>query len=192
MPVQFPTLTTQEAVEREHRIATQTLYPYTYSYFLTINPTNFPQSGGLALKYFTAGLQAEDNMAIADVSVQASSIFFPSAGGLPKATQTIEISYSPILNEHVSAAVVATPTDSGNIVYRNESQFILNTNASGAGGYTVDIDDYHRFAPYDYVLKFNQIVYIHVGISPNVVQFDPAGKIALNVIFHMLRSGQKS
>lgn len=198
MPVQYPSLSQGDQEQRYKEIAGNTLFPYSYPFYLDNTSGNFPTAfaptNGPAMHYCTFAFQADNNLAISDLEVQASFVFGRTS--TVKTTQVlVEVSYLNILDPNIiipfgtAPAIPTRPGDTGNIIYRNFLQAIIPDD-SGAGFPSVlTIDDFRRYEPYNYLLKFNQIIYMFVAVvDGSVTQLQ---SISGSFIFHTLTTGLK-
>lgn len=195
MPVQFPTLSTQEQVDRVHKIAKSTLFPYSFPFRANYNSGNFPNSSVPAntYSYFTMGFQSPNNLAVSILEVDFTAVIVTDAVKT-SAPHILQVSYSPVLffpNTFAGTPpVVPTPVpDIGNIIY-NRTITIDSSDISGEAFSTFNFGDFHRFEPYNYLVKFNQILYIHVGVDPNIL--NQGGAFLGSFILHTLETGVKS
>lgn len=199
MPVQFASLSELTQKERYKKIAEETLYPYSYPFFAstTGGTTGFNRSqAALGLSYFTMGFQADNNLAIAAIDFNASMQVAPGAAAI-NSTFLFEISYLNLLDPGLISIAATAPTvptvpgDSGNIIYRNISFLGVPTAAASANlaAPFALIDDYRRYEPNNYLLKFGQTIYIHVAAdNTSLAQI---ANINGSVTFHTLPTGLK-
>jgi hypothetical protein len=191
MAVQFPQRTIQEQTAAYQAYAANTMFPYSFSFNALINGGHFPKSGG-GFSYFTLGFQADNNLAISVLEFVADMNVVITGAGIT-AGFLFEVSYSPIAETTVidniaaAPAVPTTPSDTGNIIYRSIFTFV-NTTATTA--FVNRVDDYRRYEPYNYLLKYNQVIYMHIGINAATVAAG-AGNINGIFIFHTLPTGLK-
>lgn len=174
-------------------IARETLFPYTFSYSFPLTTPPFSSTSG-AFSYFTIAFQADNNLGLSALEISANTAYLASAGGATSAVQVIEASYASVLSADVTTGPPAVPTipnDSGNVIYRNEQVFQINTIASGLGTKFVSVNDFNRYEPYDYVIKFRQFLYIHVGVDTTLL---PAitSLFVISVNLHTLPTGLKT
>lgn len=195
MPVQFPTLSIQEQADRVNKIAKNTLFPYSFPFYFVPSTNTFKGSVLNSYTWMPVALQADNNMAISAIDVQYNFISVNAAASVRQFVVALEISYSPQvegspLNPSSAQPDVPTPIpDTGNIIYRNIQQQSVAANASPS---TFNVDDYRRYEPYNYILKYNQLLYIHFILSTAALGTGSDGFWTGSVIFHTLPSGAKS
>lgn len=198
MPTQYPTLSIAEATTRWNLMAKQNLFPYTYVFDGDFLVASFPRSVS-GISYLTIPWQADNNLAISDLELSFAGAPERPVGTTADTYGTIyaQISYDSTLNFNTvtPALTPVAPTDSGNIIYSSVTDFKVDAYA-GADvlfGNVVTIDVFHRFEPYNYLVKYNQIVYIHLGMLFNgaAAVLGPDGVWWASVIFHCLNTGLK-
>lgn len=196
MSVQFPTLSQPTQTARYTEISNRTLYPYSYPFYINnLAASLFTKTDPvLGLGYFSIGFQADNNLAITAFEFQASINTNTSLVSPNNALFYFEASYSPIpdanlLNPATPPAIPTTPADSGNIIYRNFLQFLIPKTASPGLATPVSIDDFRRYEPYNYLVKFNQIIYFHFAADMTTLTI--GGNIGGIIIFHTLPTGLK-
>lgn len=201
MSVQFPVLSDQQQKERYSEIASKTLYPYSYSGFLS-GATDFPTADPSVtntFKYNTIAFQADNNMGISAIQVVYSArIGFDaiSGGGASSSTFAMAISYSPVFNlittpDPAGAFPVPTvPGDIGNQILRL-TQIVVNP-LTTANFQFANNNVYERFEPYNYILKYNQFLYIQLGFDTSTLGASLASFIYFTVILHTLPTGLKT
>jgi hypothetical protein len=202
MPVQFPTLSIDQQTARYNSIAQQTYYPYSYSGLLNGTSTIYPHSdtsGGITIDYNTIAFLADNNMAISAIQILASGrLFFPANGAKPTTQFVMNISYSPVftlvLNGQPAAAypIPTIPGDTGNEILRINQVFNQAVTPDTNDQFSFfNIDKFIDFQPYNYILKYNQFLYINVGFDSNSLAANTAPYVYFTVIFHMLPTGLK-
>jgi hypothetical protein len=200
MAVQFPQLNDQEQAQRYEIIAKNTLFPYSYPFIILPNAGGFNHVSPIsfASHYFTVAMQADNNFAI-------SAIDFQYSGVIDNTTTRwvgffgVEISYSPIpatpLSVNATPPAIPTPVqDIGNIIYRNITYFIVPTGAPGLGNdqaVLTTVDDFRRYEPYNYLLKYNQLIYMHFFIDDTTLSTSVNTSFQGIVLFHTLVTGLK-
>lgn len=203
MPVQFPTLSIETQSERVKDLSENTLFPYSYScQFDGSNAAQFPSSDGNTLingtfKYTTIRFLADNTMGIYAIQWQLSGLVVFPASGVPGYTPEVviagDISYSPTFTISPNGAgPFATPTvpgDTGNQIYRYVN-FISVPQPSNTTGFYTRINDnfYERYTPNNYLLKYNQYLYIHFGVDAIIAN----AFYYLTVVLHMRPTGQKT
>lgn len=199
MSVQFPQLTLQEQTDRYQSIAKNTLFPYSFEFNWVPSATTVTHSvAWFSGSYITLGFIADNNMAISALDVNVNLIFV-NATTKYAGFFGMEISYSSVVNPNVlvpAGGAPAIPTaisDTGNIIYRSMQWANVATGTAGAGNATLtplNIDDFRRYEPYNYLLKYQQIIYVHMLFDATTLG---AGLSTINgsVIFHMLTTGLK-
>lgn len=192
MPVQFPTFSTQEQTDRSTNYAKNTLFPYTFAYRAVVSSTFTRSALGGAWSYFTLGFKADNNLAVSNLEVGFSLALLPGLVDI-NTLILVEVSYAPVLDEGLLnlngvPALPTSPSDTGNIIFRRmEEGYLLHTATSTQflSGY-----NFNRLEPYNYLLKFNQILYMHVAVNVEVVA---TNSVANGVfIFHTLPTGAKT
>lgn len=195
MPVQFPTLSTPEQTDRVTKIAKNTLFPYSYPFYFVPSANTFKGSVLNSYAWMPIGFQADNNLAISNLEVQYNFISVNAAASVRQFVVMLEVSYSPQvegspLNPSSAQPDVPTPIpDTGNIIYRNFQQQSVAANASPT---TFNVNDFRRYEPYNYVLKFNQILYVHFVLSSAALGTGSDAFWTGSIIFHTLPTGQKS
>ena len=195
MPTQYPTLSTQEQIDRWSFMAKKNLYPYTYIMDGSFLASEFPRTNG-SVSYLTIPWQADNNLAISNLEISFAGVPIRPVGQTSDSFGTVyfQVSYDSTLNVNTvtPALTPVVPTDSGNIIYNSVTDFKVDAYA-GADvlyGNVVSVDAFHRFEPYNYLVKYNQIVYIHLGMAFNGAA-QPNGAWWSSVIFHCLNTGLK-
>lgn len=195
MAVQFP----QRDIKEQRRVyqlfAESTMYPYSFNFNAGYVAANYPSisPSNAALIYFTMGFKADNNLAISGVDV--AGFVAPPVGALGNvAWSIIEISYSPVFDSarlNVDAGVPAvptTPTDTGNIIFRS----LVTAPYAQAGAllspYNFNFSRFYR--PYNYLLKYNQILYMHIAVDAASAAVGN-GQTVASIIFHALPTGLK-
>ncbi len=201
MGVQFPPLNLDEQTQRYEQLAKLTYYPYSYSSFLDGSATNYPNSdvSNITINYNTIAFQADNNMAISAIQILANGrLFFPLNSGKPTTTFIMSISYSPVFKfegtpEPTGAfPIPTTPSDSGNEILRINQLYNEPLTNNGANQFSFfNVNQYQRFEPYNYLLKYNQFLYINIGFDSSSLAAGTAPVINFSVIFHMLTTGLK-
>lgn len=200
MPVQYPTLSTPEITERVSILSKNTLFPYSYEIIGAMGAANFtgnytPLSGN----YLTIQFVADDLMSISALDVNFTVAFVNNTTKY-YGYWAMELSYSPVPLFNVLSISGAPPTlptpisDRGNIIYRSWNSLQVTAGAAGAGNSvttTLSIDDFRRYEPYNYLLKFNQSIYIHLITDANTTGLG-LGQFYGTFLFHMLTTGQKA
>ena len=193
MAVQFPQRTIEEQTAAYQSYAANTLFPYSYPFVITPSAGAFSKSyTPISGNYMTVGFQADNNLAISAMDVQYSFQLFKNVTNYT-ANLIIEVSYSPQPNMSlltVTATPPAIPTpvvDFGNIIYRNNQQIFV-TSATIATYLT--LDDFRRYEPYNYLLKYNQILYIHFIVDATTAGLN-VSTLYGSIIFHTLPTGLK-
>lgn len=203
-PIQFPTFSTDEQTERSKRYAQDTYYPYSYSIALPNAATTYPSTDAGpaasigAIHYNTIAFQADNNMAISAIAVNLSVQGTFAFGTLIQSLYVMRISTNPVFtyfNVPTPAAAIAQPTppgDKGNDIYTWSA--VLQSDKTTAGNVTNSFQNFNylpRFQPYNIILKFNQILYIHMGVDVNTMNSN-LGLWTVSVIFYMLPTGAKT
>lgn len=202
MPVQVATLSTAEQVERVDKIAKWTLFPYSYYSQLDAGVANFPYTGsavGLNYNYNTIAFKADQNMAISNIQLFANGrVFFPANSGKPTTNFFMAVSYSPTLvlgntpNPSAAYPIPTPPSDTGNVIMMIATLYAQPGDSANSQFAFFNENEYERFQPYDYNLKFNQFLYLHIGFdNPSIVANTPPFT-NFGVIFHMLTTGAKT
>lgn len=206
MPVQFPTLTTQEQNDRVAEISTQTLFPYSFLVGIDIATATFPFATPnitffqMPVNYLSYAFQADNTLGI--YAIQVALQFGLSAGPfvLGNVPWIVALSYSPILQALPISTATAldnptVPSDRGSDIYK-EINILGSPNyfVAGVGGTPILIDVYNRYTPNAYVLKFGQTLYIHIGLGSLLTNNPGAytGSIGGVVILHTLQTGAKN
>jgi hypothetical protein len=193
MPVQFPSLSGDTQTKRYQKLAEETLFPYSYEFNVGYGAGLYTKAqAALSAHYFSFGFLADNNLAIAILEAQITGSI---AGGMAaiNAGVTIEVSYSSVMSATIFAgttppAIPFTPTDLGNIIYRN--QVSVNVLPSATQAATIFyLNDFRRYEPNNYLLKFNQILYIHLAVTDNILGLGSG--MNGGVIFHALPTGLK-
>lgn len=193
MPVQYPSLSDAEQKSRYKTLAGDTLYPYSYSFEIGFANTLYTVAqASLTMHYFSFGFQADNNLSIAALEVQVSGNVVGGVAAVIGVT-LFEISYAPILSPGLFTAtappvIPLTPTDSGNVIYRNFATTTIAPTATAANT-SFSLDDFRRYEPNNYLLKFNQILYIHIGVGDALLNL--TGSMNGSIIFHALTTGLK-
>lgn len=199
MAVQFPQrdIAAQTAAYQDY--AANTLYPYSYPFRLlasgatpgTAYPNTSPTGGW---KYNTIAFQADNNMAISNVEISVTSYLLTVGVSIPDQF-TICLSYSPVFNATPlvitsGAPTVSIPTipgDNGNEIIRYTWSQVTDVVTNGTAVFTGTL--YERFEPYNYLLKYNQYLYIHIAASSG--SLTAVVDIVGDVILHTLPTGLK-
>lgn len=197
MPVQFPSLSIDEQTQRYKNISALTLFPYTYAFTATMGATNFPSVDVTTnFRYFTMGFRAPENLAIAGVQFQASAAMNAETPSRI-ASYAFEVSYlnllSPgiIINTGTPPVIPTIPADTGNIIYRVVDQITIPAIAAAAFSQPLNIfTDFNFYEPYNYLVKFNQIVYMHVAVDTTSATTG-TGTMYGQFILHTLGTGLK-
>lgn len=204
MPTQYPTLNGGEQTARWENMAKQNLFPY--SYLFTAAWTNatdfgntFPKSVSIGnsqtLSYFTMEFKSDNNMAISILEYSAALRFFNAAGAgfsvfMTEVSYNVNMAPNVISNVSTPPSVPTTPSDIGNVIYRHiESQAIPTTSAGSDTNQSVK--DFHRYEPYNYLMKFRQSIYMHVGFL-STLGANNAGQMWGAFTFHNLCTGLQS
>lgn len=193
MSVQYPSLSDATQKARYKELAENTLYPYSYTFDIGFASTLYTiNQATLGMNYFTFGFQADNNLSIAALEVQVSGNV---TGGVAAVigTTIFEISYAPVLSPQIFTAtappaIPVAPTDNGNVIYRNFATTTIAPTATAANT-SFSLDDFRRYEPNNYLLKFNQILYIHIGVGTALLNL--TGNMNGSVIFHALTTGLK-
>ena len=108
------------------------------------------------------------------------------------------MSYNDTLNSTSvtpSTSPVA-PSDIGNIIFDSSVNFKSAAHSGAIAGTLyadpVTLNAFNRYEPYNYLLKFNQILYIHVGMTFNGGSLETDGTWFSSVILHCLDTGLKT
>jgi hypothetical protein len=199
LSVQFPTLSQAEQQARYSDLAKKTLFPYSYPFAINPSTANFTGPGPSSPLYdsMSIGLQADNNFSISCLSVQVC-MEFENATSAYLGNFGIEVSYSPVpvtvpLAPTGVPAIPTTPIDVGNVIYHNFQAVHVVAGAGGAGNDVqtmANINDFWRFEPYNYLLKFNQILYIHFLVDNHTVAVG-SSLLQGSVILHTLATGLK-
>jgi len=194
MAVQFPQRTIQEQTEAYRSYAANTLFPYTYS---TGNLV-FPGSGSAhsvtktdpsGYSYLTYAFQADNNLAIYGFHLNLFSNITSASISTNLLFNYIELSYSPIplggtaTGPAVVNAVPTIPSDVGNIIFY--FGWVLS-----AGTLVIQDDIYERFTPSNYLLKYNQFLYFHIGTQAQSTGAAD-GSVFAKLNLHTLPTGLK-
>lgn len=177
------------------------LFPYTYQFRAVVNTTNFDRTGANSFIYTTIAFQADNNCAISDIEVNFT--ITPARGfstaNDPRTLFNIQVSYSDVLNVNsvTPATTPVTPSDTGNVIYNTFDGMKANFNTGGFPGPALfgnpfEFNHFHRFPPYDYLLKYNQFLYIHIGYLNDAFTLNGAGTLNGSVIMHILNTGLKT
>lgn len=199
MSVQFPQLDFDEQRARFQDLGKNTLFPYSYPF--AFGPTSLVAANTVSWfsgSYMTVGFQADNNLAVSALEVEINMLFVNNTA---KYTGFfgIEVSYSPVANNTIlspSGAPPALPTpvpDIGNIIYRNMQWANVAVGAGGAGNSVLtilNIDDFRRYEPYNYLLKFNQILYFHFFFDSSTLGAG-LSTIVGTITLHTLATGLK-
>lgn len=184
-------------------MAKQNLYPYTYEYSAVVNTTNFSRTGANSFIYTTIAFQADNNCAISDLEVNFTITplrGFSSAND-HRTIFNIQVSYASVLNmdsvAYSSSLAPLAPSDTGNVIYDTFDAMRADFNTGGfpgpaLAGNPFQFNHFHRFEPYDYLLKYNQFVYIHIGYLNDSAALNGAGQLNGSVILHVLNTGLKT
>ncbi len=193
MSVQFPQLSLSEQITRYQESGKNTLFPYAFPFLFDSGTSTFDKTSALGIPYTSIAFQSDNHMAISAITFQAA-IYTVSATTTKSPFFYFAISYSPIFNDGIQTFPVASPTpptDIGNIIYQYQTPYEVTVSATNVNSPVLTIDDYHRFAPYNYLLKFNQIIYLHIA-STFTNPGNPAGAILGSFILHTLATGLKT
>lgn len=199
MPTQFPTLSIGEQTSRWTDMAKSNLVPYSYELYLqSSDSASYPTAityNGLVYRYLTIQWQADNNLAIADLEFNAGINIATDVTTL-NASFIFEVSYASVLDPNILVlASGAPPTnpiapkDIGNIIYRNVQNIFVPTTAAGQDTSNNVTSAYRRYEPYNYLVKYNQSIYMHIAVDAFTLARTPL--INASFIFHTLATGLK-
>lgn len=204
MSVQFPQLSAPEQANRVAEMGKNTLVPYSFSSFLDGTSTNYPSAGtggGTGgYHYNTIRWKADQNMAISAIQLFAyGRVFFPANAAKPTTEFFVDISYKDVFQLEANAeptGAYADPTppgDIGNVIMRSQTLYNepLPNNAANQF-FFFNINLFERFEPYNYLLKFNQYLFINIGWDDSSLTANTPPFVTFGVIFHMLTTGLKT
>lgn len=197
MSVQFPTLSQADQQQRYTDMAKMTLYPYSYVFRAVSNTATFNKTSIAALNtnYFTIEFKADNNLAVSIFEFNASLLYEPQSGSGIESQVLFEVSYLNTLDPtilNLNGAPPATPTiptDNGNIIYRNIQKVEIPQAGTGIIPVLFNFGAFHRYTPYNYLLKYNQSLFMHVGLGAGLTDHDGAGVLDGSFIFHTLPTG---
>ncbi len=192
MAVQFPQRTIADQTAAYLSYAANTLYPYTFISGNLVLGTAFTKTQPASLgsyPYVTFAFQADNNLAIQAIHISVVSTITSASLGATTLFNFIEISYSPIpygvlgSGAAVVNAVPTIPTDSGNVIF-NGIWVFTPTQLNPI------LDYYQRYEPNNYIMKYNQFLYIHIGTQA-AQSGSAVGSIFANTTLHTLPTGLK-
>lgn len=207
MPTQYPTLSQAEQTQRWTDMAKANLFPYTFTFINNLDTADYPKTApNLSINYFTMAFQSDNNMSLSAIQVNLAGIPTRPFGSTADIllTTLVEISYSPVLESvlaggptNVTPVVPTIPSDIGNIIYSNVNYSLIpfyNMTPPSPVLFSTPfaINDFRRFEPYNYLLKYNQYLYMHVGITYAGGAINSGGTLQGSIILHTLTTGLKT
>ncbi len=159
---------------------------------------SFNKSTGapLGIDYFTMAFQADNNLAISALEVQLS-IESDQVATIISSAALFEVSYSSTMDPSLLVftgtppVVPTTPSDIGNVIYRSYINLFIPASTAANNSSLYLVDDYRRYEPYNYLLKYNQTIYMHVGLGTAILGNGAGATISGSFIFHTLATGLK-
>ena len=207
MSLQFPSFSTEEQTERVKKYASDTYYPYSYSLALVNAAAAYPFSDSVntpgaigTIKYNTIAFKADNNMSISAIGINfaLSSVF--AFGTIIQSYYFYKITTNPTLNFYTNpspGAAIAQPTppgDTGQDIYMWSAAIAPTGQTLTAGQSAPAYQNFNyleRYTPYNINFKFNQTLYIHMGVDTTTASSN-LGFWNISTIFYTLPTGSKT